>query len=486
MTIQRKLVAAEVNTLADDEVEIILTTDSLARDGHVLLPQGANLRNYLANPIVLWSHDINQPVGNASDLVVDPTKIRARVKFAGIGISAKADEVRGLVKTGVVRGVSIGFEPIVYEPLDPKKPRGGQRVSEYDLLECSFCSIPVDTGAGVSARAITGDDFPAFPDLKETRMTEKTPDKTFKRLVQRMHVGNVMGIKTRGLYSVCQLAYALSGLGSIHSDAVWEAEMEADESKVPGMLAAVLHDMGDALVEMTKEEVAELLASHPMVDDDGIEIALETRGISPADVAYVRAAKTPMMRAWREGIVLARAGKALSATNEKKLNEADDSLARATKHHRAIGGQHKDMGGNMDAITTAQVKASKAQEGIGDALTKAAAEPDKADAHIARAVKQNDALADHLGAIDDAHRSMSDTHADMGDSHAAMGRAMKAATRSMRSVVDGATTTADDTDGNSTDVQTSGGDSDDNGSRAIDDFDYRKRQLDILRLGPAE
>lgn len=153
MAAMRKLIRAQINTLGDDEVEVVMSTAALARDGHILLPQGCRLDNYRSNPIVLWSHDPDKPIGNAENIVVGPSQISARIRFAPMGISHKADEVRGLMKAGVVRAVSVGFEPIETEPLDPKKPRGGQRISAWELLEFSAVSVPADAGAMVTARA---------------------------------------------------------------------------------------------------------------------------------------------------------------------------------------------------------------------------------------------------------------------------------------------------------------------------------------------
>jgi HK97 family phage prohead protease len=155
MTMMRAAVAAQINALGENEVEVIISTSALARDGHILEPSGCDLSNYQANPIVLWQHNPDVPVGRAADLVVEGDKIRARITFAPVGISPKADEVRGLVKNGIVSGVSVGFDVIDAEPLDPKQPRGGQRFTKWELLECSFCSVPADPGAAVTARAQT-------------------------------------------------------------------------------------------------------------------------------------------------------------------------------------------------------------------------------------------------------------------------------------------------------------------------------------------
>ena len=155
MAIMRAAVLAELTPLADDEVEVIISTSALARDGHVLEPTGCDLTNYRSNPVVLWQHNPDLPVGRATDLAVEGDRIRARITFAPSGISPKADEVRGLVKNGIVSGISVGFDVLDGEPLDPKKPRGGQRFTKWELLECSFCSVPVDPGAAVTARAQT-------------------------------------------------------------------------------------------------------------------------------------------------------------------------------------------------------------------------------------------------------------------------------------------------------------------------------------------
>lgn len=154
MPMIRGVFAAQVSELEDDEVEVVMSTATIARDGHVLVSQGAELARYRRNPIILWQHDQKSPVGVAEEIAVSGDKITARIRFAPLGVSSDADKVRGLVKSGIVRSVSVGFEPLDAEPLDPKKPRDGQRFTRWELLECSFVSVPADPGAVVTARQV--------------------------------------------------------------------------------------------------------------------------------------------------------------------------------------------------------------------------------------------------------------------------------------------------------------------------------------------
>ncbi len=142
MTMQRFLTGG-MQDLGPREVGVVASTDQLARDGHILEPRGISLDNYRRNPIVLWTHDITQPVGAATAVAVEGRSLAARIEFAPAGASAVADEICSLVKSGVIKGVSVGFDPIDVEPIDPKMgSRGGLHITTSELLEISFCAIP--------------------------------------------------------------------------------------------------------------------------------------------------------------------------------------------------------------------------------------------------------------------------------------------------------------------------------------------------------
>lgn len=153
----RTLVPSSVRTLGEDEVEVRISTAAVARDGHILIPQGVKFENYKRNPVVLWNHDVeNFPVGRAETLSVQSQQIIARVRFPPTGISDRAEECRGLIKSGFINGVSVGFVPLDGELLDPCNTRGGMRITDWELIEFSFCCVPVDENALVTSRAKPG------------------------------------------------------------------------------------------------------------------------------------------------------------------------------------------------------------------------------------------------------------------------------------------------------------------------------------------
>jgi HK97 family phage prohead protease len=154
MTMHRFLTGG-VEALGEREVGVVAATDQLARDGHILEPSGISLTNYRANPVVLWQHQSEQPIGACTAIGLEGRALAARIEFAPTGASTVADEICALVKSGVIRGISIGFDPIDVEPLDAKMgSRGGLRIRSSELLEISFCSVPVDTNARVVARGL--------------------------------------------------------------------------------------------------------------------------------------------------------------------------------------------------------------------------------------------------------------------------------------------------------------------------------------------
>jgi len=158
----KKTLTAEIGNSADSGVEAIISTESIDRDGEVLIAAGMDTTEFDSNPIVFYNHDYAQPVGKVSDIRRGRNQIDATIEFAkrpeGFQGAYFPEFVKSLVQQGIVKGVSVGFVP---------KPGGVRKASKKDredygddvsqvfskwkLLEVSIAPLPANGQALVTA-----------------------------------------------------------------------------------------------------------------------------------------------------------------------------------------------------------------------------------------------------------------------------------------------------------------------------------------------
>lgn len=368
MELKRKLYSGAAEALAENrQVVVIISTDDVDRQGDIVVQAGILLDAYRANPVVLWQHDPMHPIARCAEIGIADGKLRALVQFPPEGTSEKADEVYGLIRAGVVNAASIGFLPLDAEPMDEKQPWAGQRFLSCELMEFSFVSVPANRGATVVGRAAAQDETEEVaPQVSADASPPPAPKPTRK-----------------GLYEVGWLASLLESLGCLEDSVAFEAAVEEDESQVPAMLHDALQRLGAALVAMTAEEVAELLAGDDDDDapDDGGDIVMRARidylrlGLKLEPGAVL--AWAAMLREQAKGasfvvatgpdvvkqvFSICRAGKVLSSANQKLLKEA-------MAHHASMAEQHKAMGDCVKAVLDTadnSVDSEEADEGQGE------------------------------------------------------------------------------------------------------------------------
>jgi HK97 family phage prohead protease len=134
--------------LTDRQVIGIATEEIPDRDNEILTVDGADLSEYLKNPIVLFSHDARKPIGRASLRKV-AYAIEATITFPPVGVSPTADEVCGLVKSGVLSGLSVGFLPRDWAPA----ANSGKKFTSWKMLELSIVSVPCNPSAVITQRS---------------------------------------------------------------------------------------------------------------------------------------------------------------------------------------------------------------------------------------------------------------------------------------------------------------------------------------------
>jgi len=233
---------------------------------------------------------------------------------------------------------------LIYDDAAPKRrssyllpiaePRGARLVASMQGLRAAAASLrDLNLQSDLAAKARD------FIDHYEGKMPKPSNTKT-----QRM----IRGVSARGLYEVADLAYYLGGIGWLKCRVDAEEAAEGDtDSPNPQNLAAALQALGKALVEMTAEEVSELLETFGAIE--------EIDGEGDAEQPGERAAPRALLRAM------------LNKSDRGALEKAQQHCARSQRLLRT----HIDRYAESDlSDETTRAEMSDSAEGVHDHLTR--------------------------------------------------------------------------------------------------------------------
>ena len=135
-------------TLGEDEdgsvdIKGLASTNAVDRAGDVINHDAwitkNGLDNYKSNPIVLFNHDYNKPIGRATSLEVTDNGLEFGAK-----VSKSAGEIKDLIKDGVLGAFSVGFR---VKDADYNSETDGYTIKDAELFEVSVVSVPCNQGA---------------------------------------------------------------------------------------------------------------------------------------------------------------------------------------------------------------------------------------------------------------------------------------------------------------------------------------------------
>jgi HK97 family phage prohead protease len=134
----------------------ILSDETPDRLGDIISTEGWDTVAFQKNPVALFNHNSNFPIGRWRNVRVENKALRGELEMAAEGISARIDEIRKLVDAGILKAVSVGFRPSKSEPLDPsdKSFFAAQRYLSQELVECSLVSVPANPNALAVAKSL--------------------------------------------------------------------------------------------------------------------------------------------------------------------------------------------------------------------------------------------------------------------------------------------------------------------------------------------
>ena len=124
------------------EIKGSASTNGLDRAGDIIESNAwtkGGLENFKNNPIILFNHNYDKPIGRAKDLQVTENGLEISAK-----ISKAAGDVTQLIKDGVLGAFSVGFK---VKDADYMTETDGYKIKDAELFEVSVVSVPCNQGA---------------------------------------------------------------------------------------------------------------------------------------------------------------------------------------------------------------------------------------------------------------------------------------------------------------------------------------------------
>ena len=139
------------------------STKDFDRAGDAILPEAwakGGLTNFEKNPIILFNHDYNKPIGRATGLKVTENGLEMKAKIS----KSAPDSVAQLVKEGILGAFSVGFR---IKDADYLEETDGLKIKDAELFEVSVVSVPCNQAATFSL-AKSFDSIAEYEDFKKT------------------------------------------------------------------------------------------------------------------------------------------------------------------------------------------------------------------------------------------------------------------------------------------------------------------------------
>ena len=229
------------------------STNDTDRAGDVIDKEAwekGGLENYTNNPVILFNHDYNRPIGRATGLETDDRGLKLTAN-----ISKSAGDVTNLVKEGILRAFSVGFR---VKDADYIEETDGLKISDAELFEVSVVSVPANQAATFSvAKSFdtkseydewkkqfvkiteteeSQDADESLPSRKENEMSENTENFDLEEFAKK--VASETAAKIAMQQAESKAAEAADAEKAAEEQAAQEAELEQKKAEVKAIVEA--------------------------------------------------------------------------------------------------------------------------------------------------------------------------------------------------------------------------------------------------------
>lgn len=330
-----------IKAVDDDKREIvgIASTPGTDRDGDIVEPAGAEFT--LPIPL-LWQHRDNEPIGqvNKAKVTKDGIEITARLVAPTADMptqmAARLQEAWASIKTGLVRGLSIGFSPKEYSFIE----NGGIHFTKWSWNELSAVTIPANAAANITTIKSFARQQQAAPGHKTAPVVRVTPagasatsTKTIK--VPKPQEGNDMKTIAEQIaeFKATRVAKAAEMEAIMTKAAEEGVTLDAEQSEQFDTLEGEVAAIDKHIARLETMQKSQAASAKPATEEkdqriktldmkDGLQVrAKNTQKLEPG-IAFARAAKCLALGhlEHRDAIVIA-----------KSLYDGQDAIIAATQ-----------------------------------------------------------------------------------------------------------------------------------------------------------
>ena len=253
------------------------STKDFDRAGDSINPEAwskGGLNNFEKNPIILFNHNYDKPIGRATKLKVTEHGLEMEAKIS----KSAPDHVAQLVKEGILGAFSVGFR---VKDADYIKETDGLMIKDAELFEVSVVSVPCNQAATFSlSKSFDSDDeyeefkksfIDSVEEVSEEVNTSEESDETQSNVVKTtqqekpMDVNNTPNIdleafaKKVAADTAAQIAMKQAEKEAAEKAVAEKAALEAEQkAAVEAEKQALLADMEAKMAEKQAElEVAQ-------------------------------------------------------------------------------------------------------------------------------------------------------------------------------------------------------------------------------------
>ncbi|EMR0622697.1 phage major capsid protein [Pseudomonas aeruginosa] len=343
MKTNRAYSTLEVKALDDERRVItgIASTPSPDRMQDVVEPKGAQFK--LPIPF-LWQHNHDEPIGHVTEAKVTQKGIEVSVQLTQVEepgkLKDRLDEAWQSIKSGLVRGLSIGFSAKEFEQIPGS---WGLRFLSWEWFELSAVTIPANAEATITSVKSIDREQRAALGIKSVPVVRITPagasaikTKTIK--VPKPQEGKDMKTTAEQIaeFEATRVSKAAE-MEAIMTKAAEAGEtLDADQSEQFDTLEAEIAAIDKHIGRLKQMQKAQAANAKPVTEEAGAQRMANVKTLDFKEV-QVRAKNTQKLE---PGIAFARAAKCLALGHlehrdaigiAKSLYEGQDSIIAATQ-----------------------------------------------------------------------------------------------------------------------------------------------------------